>query len=396
MYDIPDNLLHAGRHKNLTSCPYQFYSTELYIPSILSHRLGHQFKNVDPILYPDLIQAHYYLVPQYSTCHYHQCIQEPGADLKVCKSKAADYIRAILDYVEVTYPFWDRNQGTDHLFIFAWDFATNLFPDPFLRSRLASSIHLTHIGTNVATRYFDPTKDICIPPLRDYSEVKNPNRFQSHTELRHSDRPIFAYFRGEFRNATKYGNGIRHAIKKLGIYHPHHYYVQWGHSQYYWNEIGKARFALCPPGWASWSPRLFDAIISGAIPIIISDEWAPPFTSLLNYTDFSIRLPESNIYNIHDVFDELSEEEETRLRGNLGKVFQHFVYSIEPFFERDAFEMIYETLSKRNQANHAAEAQHNHVPADDEEEDQMLYLNADDFYDDEEVFSHLKSSRVEL
>lgn len=42
-------------------------------------------------------------------------------------------------------------------------------------------------------------------------------------------------------------------------------------------------FCLCPAGDTPSSARLFDAIVSGCIPVVVSDELEVPFEGLLQY-----------------------------------------------------------------------------------------------------------------
>lgn len=395
-YKIPEDLIHAGQWKDLKHCPYDFYSSEIVIPDIVSYRLE-QPDDVEIFLDPDAANYDYYIVPHYSSCHYHQCINRPDANRDECRKETAKYMEDILDYIEKAYPFWDRNHGMDHIFVFTWDEASTIFPSNFLRNRLASSIHLTHLGTPTAGKTFDPRKDVCIPPLRVYNEVEAyPNRYDA--EL-HQQRTIFAYFRGTFKgNNWSYGRGIRHAIEIYGRDDPHNYFVKDKHSQFYWNELLRTRFALCPPGWSSWSPRLFDAIVAGAIPVIISDDWVPPFSELINYDDFSIRVPESKIDKLTEILKAIPAEEEARLRGNLKKVYERFVYSMDYYGDKDAFESIYEILVRKKQQKESnIKAILGGFAEEDADEDNSdVYPRHSPASDDEESVNDITWARIEL
>lgn len=45
----------------------------------------------------------------------------------------------------------------------------------------------------------------------------------------------------------------------------------------------RSLFCLCPAGDTPSSARLFDAIVSGCIPVIVSDELEFPFEGILDY-----------------------------------------------------------------------------------------------------------------
>lgn len=352
LYDLPHELLHPEKNMTLSSCTYDLYLTELAIPEIVKHRLPQPPKEQNIILDQDDISYDYYLIPQYSTCYYHQCMDEDKDSVEWrmhCRRQTTKYLQNILDHVEEKYPFWDRQQGQDHILVFTWDEASSLVVDKSLKNRLVSSVHLTHLGTDKLLKNFNPIKDISIPVLRDFSLVSyEPTRFETDLADPSKLRPLFAYFRGTIKETKEHGHGIRQWIQKFGREDRQNYYVKEEHSMFYWSELGKARFALCPPGWSSWSPRLFDAIVTGAIPVIISDDWVPPFSgTLLNYTDFTVRIPENQITRLTEILKAIPVEEEARLRKNLESVMEHFVYDLDPFKGMDAFECIYEVLKQR-------------------------------------------------
>ena len=51
----------------------------------------------------------------------------------------------------------------------------------------------------------------------------------------------------------------------------------------------RSLFCLCPAGDTPSSARLFDAIVSGCIPVIVSDELELPFEGLLDYNKVFVK-----------------------------------------------------------------------------------------------------------
>ena len=49
------------------------------------------------------------------------------------------------------------------------------------------------------------------------------------------------------------------------------------------SKLYRSVFCLCPAGDTPSSARLFDAIVSGCIPVVVSDELEVPFEGLLQY-----------------------------------------------------------------------------------------------------------------
>jgi hypothetical protein len=61
----------------------------------------------------------------------------------------------------------------------------------------------------------------------------------------------------------------------------------------YLSEIRDSSFVLCPRGLAPYSHRIYETMQLGRVPVIISDEWAPPED--VPWRDFSVRIAESRI-----------------------------------------------------------------------------------------------------
>ncbi|PJF20128.1 Glycosyltransferase family 47 protein [Paramicrosporidium saccamoebae] len=338
IYTIPETLLHRDYHMDYSSCHHYFYAIELALPTLLT---ASRFVQTASTLH-DAAQADYFLVPQYSTCYYHRC--KVDHDPEVCRGKTAEYLTAILDHVEEEYPFWQRKQGRDHLFVFSWDWGVHVLgekDESVARNRVASSIHLTLLGMahKDHRQVFDPHKDISIPPLGEYRHVE--------TLPRPAQRTIFAYFRGSITNEYEYSLGIRQRLLKYGKEDPAHYFIRTEHSAFYWHELINARYALCPLGWSHWSPRLFDAIEAGAIPVIIADEWDVAFNrTIVDFREFTVRVPQRDIGRLTEILKAIPQAEEERMRSRMKKVAHRFAYHPVPQKD-DATESLMQILAKR-------------------------------------------------
>jgi hypothetical protein len=137
------------------------------------------------------------------------------------------------------------------------------------RTKIAPTIHLTTLGSILPSPNFSPHKDIVIPSYADYSTVMT--LFPGSGSWMTAERDVYAYFRGTILKDDRYSWGVRQYLKDLGRTNPEKYAVHVGHSPEYWTEMGNVVFSLCPSGWSSWSPRLFDSMVTGAIPVIFAD-----------------------------------------------------------------------------------------------------------------------------
>lgn len=91
-----------------------------------------------------------------------------------------------------------------------------------------------------------------------------------------------------------------------------------------------SEFCLHPAGDTPTSCRLFDAIASLCIPVIVSDEVELPFEGMIDYTEFSIFVSVSNAMRpnwLISYLRNISKRQKDGFRRNLARV--------QPIFEYD-------------------------------------------------------------
>ncbi len=78
----------------------------------------------------------------------------------------------------------------------------------------------------------------------------------------------------------------------------------------------RSTFCLCPRGFAVWSPRIYESVLAGCIPVIMADNMHLPFSytgSGIDWRTFSIMIPEkvvqSNTNVLKDLLLSLTEED---------------------------------------------------------------------------------------
>lgn len=87
----------------------------------------------------------------------------------------------------------------------------------------------------------------------------------------------------------------------------------------YFSFPSTSTFTLCPAGWGRWSFRMTEAILSGSIPVILSDYYELPFSTLVPWNEFSIVLPESGLKKIDQILRNISREKILWLQRGLEK-----------------------------------------------------------------------------
>jgi len=57
----------------------------------------------------------------------------------------------------------------------------------------------------------------------------------------------------------------------------------------YHKELASSRLCLAPAGWELWSVRLYEALLLGCVPVIMSDGLELPFQSRIDYSKMTVR-----------------------------------------------------------------------------------------------------------
>lgn len=68
--------------------------------------------------------------------------------------------------------------------------------------------------------------------------------------------------------------------------------------QKYITLTNKFKYALCPRGTGISSVRLFEAMAMNCTPVIIADDYNLPLDDIINWDEYVIRVPESDVLNI--------------------------------------------------------------------------------------------------
>lgn len=116
-------------------------------------------------------------------------------------------------------------------------------------------------------------------------------------------------------------------------------------------------FCLQPAGDTETRKSVYDSILCGCIPVIITNMPNPyPFQTFIDYWKFSVMIPFSVIAdqheNIYDILSDIPPEEVQSLQNNLQQIAQYMQYSIpseKQTVENDALQLIFMELSDRFQ-----------------------------------------------
>ena len=100
-----------------------------------------------------------------------------------------------------------------------------------------------------------------------------------------------------------------------------------------------SKFCICPRGNDVNSPRIVEAIINECVPVIISDNFVPPFFDVLNWAAFSVVVKEEDIPRLREILLAIPTNKYLALQAAVKKVQRHFLWHSQPQ-RHDLFHMI--------------------------------------------------------
>ncbi|KAK4489860.1 hypothetical protein RD792_000505, partial [Penstemon davidsonii] len=164
-------------------------------------------------------------------------------------------------------------------------------------------------------------------------------------------RPTLAYFQGAIYR--KDGGVIRQELYYL-LKNEKDVHFAFGSVQSNGiNQAGKgmasSKFCLNIAGDTPSSNRLFDAIASHCVPVIISDEIELPYEDVLDYSEFCVFISANDSLKKNYLLNFLrgiNQEKWTKMWERLKQVSVHFEYQY-PSQPNDAVDMIWQTVSRK-------------------------------------------------
>ncbi|GAA5987842.1 hypothetical protein JCM5350_003168 [Sporobolomyces pararoseus] len=184
------------------------------------------------------------------------------------------------------------------------------------------------------TRCVKPDRDVVIPAVTKHTKALFET-FKEPVDIAPvNSRKHLAFFAGGVRGfgaiaRTKIGCGRTGQDAESAIL-----YQQFSPGQRYLGTLNSAKFCLLPRGIPAWTTRTFEAIYAGCIPAFIVDRNLFPFQDILDYSRFSITIPENEAHRVEEILSAYSPDQLDNLQANLVKVRDAFLFKDGEEWER--------------------------------------------------------------
>ncbi|XP_021857927.1 probable glycosyltransferase At5g03795 isoform X1 [Spinacia oleracea] len=265
--------------------------------------INHQFRTKNPN------KAHVFFLP-FSVSMMVTFLYQPHLrNLDFISNTVIDYIHVISN----KYPYWNRSLAADHFMLSCHDWGPIAsFSVPNLKE---NSIRvLCNANTSEG---FQPRKDVSLPEIN--LQTGAIDGFVGGPSPSH--RSILAFFAGGNHGPIRpfllehWGNKTDQDMRI-------HTYLPKNVS--YYDMLRNSKFCICPSGYEVASPRVVEAIYTGCVPVLISDNYVPPFNDVLNWKAFSVEVSVKDIPKLKTILLSISTRRYLNMYRILLQVRRHF------------------------------------------------------------------------
>ncbi|KAL5976820.1 hypothetical protein ACLOJK_021154 [Asimina triloba] len=239
------------------------------------------------------------------------------------------FLKNYIDRIAAKHPFWNRTSGADHFLVACHDWAP-----AETRHNMERSIRV--LCNSDLFKGFKLGKDVSLPETYVRSG-QNPLRDLGGEPP--SKRPTLAFYAGNMHGSLrpillKYWENKDPNMKIIGPMSPG---VE--SKMTYIHHMKTSKYCICPRGHGVNSPRVVEAIFYECVPVIISDNYVPPFFEVLNWEAFSVFMAEKDVPKLKDILMSIPQERYLIMQMGVKKVQQHLLWHSKPV-KYDIFHMI--------------------------------------------------------
>lgn len=100
-----------------------------------------------------------------------------------------------------------------------------------------------------------------------------------------------------------------------------------------------SKYCISAKGYEVHTPRVVESIYYECVPVIISDNYVPPFFEVLNWENFAVFISEEDIPNLRDILLSIPEDKYMIMQQRVKEVQRYFTWHKVPV-NFDLFHMI--------------------------------------------------------
>ncbi|KAL9313449.1 hypothetical protein ACSQ67_018901 [Phaseolus vulgaris] len=242
------------------------------------------------------------------------------------------YLKNYVDMIAGKHNFWNRTGGADHFLVACHDWAPKETKKDMARC-------LRALCNADVKEGFVLGKDVSLPE----TYVRNAQRpTRNIGGNRVSKRKNLAFFAG----------GMHGYLRPILLQH-------WENkdpdmkifgtlprskgNRNYIQYMKSSKYCICAKGYEVNSPRVVEAIFFECVPVIISDNFVPPFFEMLNWESFAVFVLEKDIPNLKSILLSIPQKRYLQMQMMVRKVQQHFLWHRSPV-KYDIFHMILHSI----------------------------------------------------
>ncbi|MED6220709.1 hypothetical protein PIB30_047468 [Stylosanthes scabra] len=244
------------------------------------------------------------------------------------RTNLRSFLKDYTDSISAKYPYFNRTGGADHFLVACHDWA------PY-ETRHHMEYCIKALCNSDVTQGFKIGRDVALPETYIRS-VKNPQRDLGGKPPH--QRHILAFYAGNMHGYLRQIL-LKHWKDKdpdMKIFGPMPHGV--ASKMSYMQHMKSSKYCICPKGYEVNSPRVVEAIFYECVPVIISDNFVPPFFEVLDWDAFSLILAEKDIPNLKNILVSVPEEKYVKLQHGVRRVQKHFLWHTKPL-KYDLFHM---------------------------------------------------------
>ncbi|KAG5045344.1 hypothetical protein JHK86_014750 [Glycine max] len=256
--------------------------------------------------------------------------------LWVPKSSYGNLIQYLSNYVDMIagkHHFWNRTGGADHFLVACHDWApaeTKQHMAKCLRALCNADVK----------QGFVFGKDMSLPETVVRSP-RNPTRSIGGNQV--SKRKTLAFFAGQMHGYVR-PILLQHWENKDPDMKIFGRLPKSKGNRNYIQYMKSSKYCICAKGYEVNSPRVVEAILYECVPVILSDNFVPPFFEMLNWESFAVFVLEKDIPNLKNILLSIPRKRYLQMQMMVRKVQQHFLWHNKSPVKYDIFHMILHSI----------------------------------------------------